>query len=96
MKRAAAAHAAESQAVAGLFGQDDSENFERIRQAQDMPLAKRLPYHYGMAVGHDGKWPGVETWHTKGLPGVVGPRFTEQPQRLFYAYWAERMGLEGR
>ena len=31
----------------------------------------------------------------QGLPGTVGPRFTEAGQRGFYRYWAELMGLGG-
>jgi phenylpropionate dioxygenase-like ring-hydroxylating dioxygenase large terminal subunit len=96
VKQQAAANAANSQAAAGLFGQDDSENFERIRQTLGTPFSDGLPFHYGMSLGHDGEWPGQEEWHREGLPGLVGPRFGETAQRLFYAYWAELMGLEGR
>ena len=96
VKRGAAARAADSQAAAGLFGQDDSENFERIRQTLGTPLSDALPFHYGMSLGHDGEWPGQEEWHIQGLPGLVGPRFGETAQRLFYAHWAQLMGLQGQ
>jgi len=96
VKQLAAANAANSQAAAGLFGQDDSENFERIRQTLGTPLSDSVPFHYAMALGHDGEWPGHEEWHTEGLPGLVGPRFGETAQRLFYAHWAELMGLDGQ
>jgi hypothetical protein len=47
-----------------------------------------------MKLGYDGKWRGQETWDTQGLPGLVGPRFTETNQRRFYGYWAQLMGLD--
>ncbi len=83
-----------TQAPAGLFGQDDVENFERITDNTRTPFAQQLPFHYAMAIGHDGKWPGHEEWHIEGLPGVVGPRYTEMPQRNYYAYWARLMGIK--
>ena len=43
----------------------------------------------------EGEWPGQEEWETQGLPGLIGPRFSEHPQRRFYAYWAELMDAQG-
>lgn len=37
-----------------------------------------------MALHYDGEWPGQEEWDVKGLPGVVGPGFSEHNQRRFY------------
>lgn len=91
LKEMAAATAARSQAAAGLFGQDDCENFERITENTRTPFGQSLPFHYGMTVGLDGEWPGHESWHTEGLPGLVGPRYWETNQRRFYAYWAALM-----
>lgn len=87
-----AAHAcSRGQAAAGLIGQDDCENFERIAEGTHTPFAQSLPFHYAMALGYDGEWPGHEDWHIEGLPGLVGPRFWETAQRRFYAYWADLM-----
>jgi hypothetical protein len=47
-----------------------------------------------MKVGYDGRWKNQETWDTEGLPGLVGPRFSEANQRRFYSYWARLMGQE--
>jgi hypothetical protein len=46
-----------------------------------------------MKLGYDGRWRGQEEWDTAGLPGLVGPRFTETNQRRFYQYWAKLMDL---
>lgn len=81
-----------SQAAAGFMGQDDFENFERVTENTATPFTKGRSFHYGMKLGYDGRWPGSEHWDTEGLPGLVGPRFTEQNQRLFYSYWAQLMG----
>ncbi|HLQ32710.1 MAG TPA: hypothetical protein VK457_08490, partial [Chloroflexota bacterium] len=76
---------------AGIFGQDDYENFERVTENTLSPKARELSFHFGMKLGYDGRWPGHEKWDVEGLPGLVGPRFTEQNQRLFYQYWADLM-----
>ena len=79
------------QAAAGIFGQDDYENFERVTENTLSPKARELSFHFGMKLGYDGRWPGHEKWDVQGLPGQVGPRFTEQNQRLFYQHWADLM-----
>lgn len=94
VKEVAARTAARSQAAAGLFGQDDYENFERIDENVRTPMARRLSFHYGMGLGYEGEWPGRESWHVDGLPGLVGPRYWETNQRRFYAYWAKLMDVE--
>ena len=95
VKDMAATSAARGQAPAGLFGQDDCENFERIAENTRTPMAGKLTFHYGMSAGYDGEWPGHEEWHTEGLPGLVGPQNWETSQRRYYAYWDRLMGLEG-
>ncbi len=95
VKQLAATSFSRVQAAAGIFGADDYENFERVTENTLTPLAQELTFHFGMKLGYDGRWPGSETWDTEGLPGLVGPRFTEMNQRRFYAYWAKCMGLDG-
>jgi len=73
----------------GLFAQDDAENFERVTESTRTTVARRYPFHLGMAIDVEGKWPGQETWDVEGLPGVIGPRFTEHSQRRFYQFWAQ-------
>jgi phenylpropionate dioxygenase-like ring-hydroxylating dioxygenase large terminal subunit len=79
------------QAAAGVFAADDTENFERMIDNTNTDGTKDLTFHYGMAAGHDGRWPKSETWNTEGLPGSVGPRFTEMNQRMFYRHWQQLM-----
>jgi nitrite reductase/ring-hydroxylating ferredoxin subunit len=95
VKEWAAKDFAQHQSAAGFMGQDDYENFERVTENTRTPLAQDLPFHYGMKLGYEGRFRGQETWDIAGLPGVVGPRFTETNQRGFYRYWAELMGLGG-
>jgi len=91
VKEIAAAQFTRGQSASGLFGQDDAENFERVQDETRAPLARKYPFHYGMALGHDGRWPGSENWIIGGMPGLVGPCFSEHVQRQFYQYWVELM-----
>ena len=84
------------QAAAGFMGQDDYENFERVTENTLSPRARRMTFHYGMQLGHDGRSRGHEDWDVQGLPGQVGPRFTESNQRGFYAFWARLMETDGK
>jgi dibenzofuran dioxygenase alpha subunit len=76
------------QATAGIAGQDDTENFEQVTEATRGAVAQGLEFNYQMGLGHDaaGQAPA-------GLPGEIGPYYTEQGQRNFYSYWAELMGF---
>jgi dibenzofuran dioxygenase alpha subunit len=75
--------------AAGFFEQEDGENFDRVTESTRSPQARKYPFHYAMALRQEGRWPGQEQWNTAGLPGVVGPRFSEHNQRNFYRYWSE-------
>ena len=92
VKRAAALNLIHGNAVAGLFGQDDAENFERVTENTVSPIARRLSFNFSMGVGHEQSWPGSDKWRVDGLPGLIGPRFTELNQRGFYGQWARYMG----
>jgi nitrite reductase/ring-hydroxylating ferredoxin subunit len=95
VKQMVASIESRTQAPAGLFGQDDCENFERLTNHTRTAFTRKLPFHYGMGLAHDdGSWPGHEDWHTEGLPGLFGPRFCESSQRRYYKYWAGLMGIE--
>jgi phenylpropionate dioxygenase-like ring-hydroxylating dioxygenase large terminal subunit len=80
------------QAAAGLVAPDDHENFERISETIDSGVARRVPFHYEMAAGHDHddprppEWKGQADW-----PGLVGPQVSEINQRDFYRYWNSLM-----
>jgi hypothetical protein len=77
--------------AAGMFEQDDAEIFDRSTESTRSPRARALPFHYGMSLRQEGRWPGQEGWDIQGLPGLVGPRFSEHNQRGFYGYWQELM-----
>ncbi len=89
VKERAVADFSRGQAATGFFGQDDSENFERVTENTRTFIARQYPFHYAMGLGYDGNWPGQEEWDVRGLPGLIGPRFSEHIQRRFYAYWAQ-------
>jgi phenylpropionate dioxygenase-like ring-hydroxylating dioxygenase large terminal subunit len=95
VKKIAADQLHTGQSVSGLFLQDDYENFERVSENTRTPLTKTLTFNYSMGLECEGDWPGKEKWMVQGLPGVIGPRFTEHGQRLFYRYWAKCMSDEG-
>jgi len=80
------------QAAAGLVAPDDHENFERISETIDSGLARRVPFHYEMAAGHDDNDPLPEEWDREvGWPGKIGPRISEINQRDFYRHWSRLM-----
>ncbi len=81
----------EGLAASGMFAQDDSENFERVTESSRSTVARRLPFYLGMGLSIEGNWPESDTWDIKGLPGVIGPRFSEHCQRLFYRMWDTMM-----
>ncbi len=82
--------------ASGLFEQDDANNFAQVTEATRTPIARRYPFHFGMGIRQEGEWPGQEGWDVRGLPGLIGPRFSEHAQRRFYAYWQELIAGEGQ
>ncbi|AMN41257.1 aromatic ring-hydroxylating oxygenase subunit alpha [Rhodoplanes sp. Z2-YC6860] len=80
------------QAAAGMVAPDDHENFERISETIDSGIARRVPFHYEMAMGYDRedprptKWIGEVDW-----PGQVTPQISEVNQRDFYRHWKRLM-----
>jgi len=74
--------------ASGLFEEDDANNFARVTENTRTYIARQVPFHFGMGMRQEGEWPGQEDWDVKDLPGLIGPRFSEHPQRRFYAYWA--------
>jgi len=68
--------------MAGVFEQDDVENWAGISQGLRGPAARRLALQYrmGLDVSPPTPWPG---------PGLayVDPPLSELSERLFYGYW---------
>jgi phenylpropionate dioxygenase-like ring-hydroxylating dioxygenase large terminal subunit len=77
----------EGQLASGLFAQDDTENWERVTESTRTRLARAKPFHLGMGMEVEGRWPGSADWDVAGMPGLIGPRFSEHTQRRFYNYW---------
>jgi len=80
---------ARQQATAGIAGQDDTENFEQVTEATRGVVGQRLVFNYQMGIGHE-----MKRTAPPELPGNIGPYFSEQGQRNFYAYWARLMEPE--
>lgn len=82
------------QLPSGFFAQDDAENFERVTEGTKTLIARRYPFNVGMQLNWEGRWPEQANWEVAGMPGLVGPRYGEHSQRLFYSFWAKTTGLE--
>jgi phenylpropionate dioxygenase-like ring-hydroxylating dioxygenase large terminal subunit len=76
-------------AAAGIFGQDDGENFEKITESARGAVSRTLDFNYTMGMGHEGEI------DEPTLPGQLGPHYSEQNHRNFYRYWAELMTEAG-
>jgi phenylpropionate dioxygenase-like ring-hydroxylating dioxygenase large terminal subunit len=73
--------------AAGLFEQDDIDNWRQVTEASASPLARRQPQDLSMGLGHAGPHPDY--------PGLVSERYiSENNQRLFYRRWQEFMNAE--
>jgi phenylpropionate dioxygenase-like ring-hydroxylating dioxygenase large terminal subunit len=69
--------------MAGMFEQDDSENWNAATDAARGRVARRYQYVYQLGVGREK--------FREDLPGSLGPRTSEHNQRGFYRRWAEVM-----
>lgn len=76
-------------AAAGIFGQDDGENFEQITESARGVVSQTRDFNYAMGLGHEGEI------HEEGYPGHLGPHYSEQNHRNFYRYWLELMTTPG-
>jgi PAH dioxygenase large subunit len=70
---------------AGIFDQDDMENWEECTAAARGPAAKRYTLHHKMGIGRptDATWAGPGTCY--------GGSYGEMTQRAWYAEWLRRM-----
>src|SRR5262249_1393690 len=68
--------------VAGLFEQDDVDNWRQVTAASKSRLGRRVPQDLSMGIGHAGAHPDY--------PGGVSERYlSETNQRHFYRRWQE-------
>jgi phenylpropionate dioxygenase-like ring-hydroxylating dioxygenase large terminal subunit len=73
--------------AAGLFEQDDVDNWRQVSEASTSRLRRRYPQDLSMGLGHADSHPEY--------PGLVSERYiSENNQRLFYRRWEEFMNAE--
>ena len=73
--------------AAGLFEQDDIDNWRQVTAASRSRIARQYAQELSMGVGHAGAHPDY--------PGLVSERYiSENNQRHFYLRWQEFMNAE--
>jgi phenylpropionate dioxygenase-like ring-hydroxylating dioxygenase large terminal subunit len=72
---------------AGVFEQDDMDNWQACTQTGRGVVARRHPLNYEMGLGH-------ERWNDELRASVSDYRFSESNQRQFYRRWAQLMAAE--
>jgi 3-phenylpropionate/trans-cinnamate dioxygenase subunit alpha len=72
---------------AGVFEQDDMDNWQACTQTGRGVVARRHPLNYEMGLGH-------ESWNDELKASVSDYRFSESNQRQFYQRWAQLMAAE--
>jgi phenylpropionate dioxygenase-like ring-hydroxylating dioxygenase large terminal subunit len=71
----------------GMTQSDDMENWHNLTTASKGPVARRLPYHYGMRLSE----PPIHGPTEFGLPGLMTPLLSDENHRRYYQRWAELM-----
>lgn len=76
--------------MAGMFEQDDLENWSEITHALRGPVAKRLwlQFKLGLKVTRARNWPGPGVAYEQTIP-------VEASERVFYRRWQERIAQSG-
>ncbi len=88
IKDYARAQMSQENTAAGIFGQDDGENFERITESFRGAISRESEFDYSMGLGHEGEVV------VDGLPGRLGPHYSEQNHRNYYRHWLALMSAE--
>ena len=84
MKRALRIGSQANNGAAGMFEQDDVDNWRQVTGASASRLGRRHPQDLSMGLGHAGPHPQY--------PGLVSEQYiSENNQRLFYRRWEEFM-----
>jgi len=84
IKRALRIGSQANNGAAGMFEQDDVDNWRQVSAASTSRLGRRHPQDLSMGLGHAGPHPDY--------PGLVSERYiSENNQRLFYRRWEEFM-----
>jgi hypothetical protein len=78
---------AQNNGAAGLFEQDDIDNWRSVTEASFSQVARKVPAILSMGKGHVGRH---DDW-----PGLVSERYiSENNQRNFYLRWMEFMNAD--
>jgi 3-phenylpropionate/trans-cinnamate dioxygenase alpha subunit len=72
---------------AGVFEQDDMDNWQACTQTGRGVVARRYPLNYEMGLGHERYDDGLKGW-------ASDYRFSESNHRQFYQRWAQLMAAE--
>jgi phenylpropionate dioxygenase-like ring-hydroxylating dioxygenase large terminal subunit len=73
--------------AAGLFEQDDVDNWRQVTESSRSRFVRQFPQDLSMGIGHAGT-------HAE-YPGIVSDRYiSESNQRLFYQRWEQFMNAE--
>ena len=84
IKRALRIGSQANNGAAGMFEQDDVDNWRQVTEAGASAVARRHRQDLSMGLGHAGPHPDY--------PGIVSERYvSENNQRLFYRRWQEFM-----
>jgi hypothetical protein len=87
IKRAIRIGSQANNGAAGMFEQDDVDNWRQVTAASVSRFGRRHPQDLSMGLGHAGPHPEY--------PGLVSERYiSENNQRLFYRRWEEFMNAE--
>jgi phenylpropionate dioxygenase-like ring-hydroxylating dioxygenase large terminal subunit len=72
--------------MAGMFEQDDTENWGEVTRSLKSPTGRKLQLQYtmGLAVERDEDWPGPGTAYKQSYPSDVN-------ERAFYSHWQKMM-----
>ena len=87
LKRAIRIGSQANTGAAGMFEQDDVDNWRQVTESSTSRFARQHPQDLSMGVGHAGPHPDY--------PGMVSQRYiSENNQRLFYQRWEQFMNAD--
>jgi hypothetical protein len=87
LKRAIRIGSQANNGAAGMFEQDDVDNWRQVTESSTSHFARQHPQDLSMGVGHAGPHPDY--------PGLVSERYiSESNQRQFYLRWQQFMNAE--
>jgi hypothetical protein len=87
LKRAIRVGSQANNGAAGMFEQDDVDNWRQVTESSASRFARHHPQDLSMGVGHAGPHPDY--------PGMVSERYiSENNQRLFYRRWEQFMNAD--